>query len=515
MTNAASLQSPLAQLVTKMKGWNSTNGWDVVTSYSVEQLNAFIKDQYATMATDIETIDISQSVYDSDCNVILTYEFSFTLTSPVLEFTKANDRVKICMSFGEGSFYRIITPWGKKRKEHPFPSGSSLEAVLPINVMRGTIGSLPADESEDTTGKRIFTFTAGEESSYDIVLSFQSKEATFTLASGTNSPDKVTFETLLLIALEQYFQSGSSVFSFRLAGINNYKPASGSTLLTPKSFAFAICDQDGAGCLSLYIQTEQSGNGPGNATPSFQPGDTACSPIPEDYEASLIFSNSLMRETILSPQLKNENYSMKGFKDTEEGIEAELIMQGTIFACGESGTDISSYISYGGLSIDMSASPFLFSIHDGEAALQWQGSTSSSWAESTAGASITPYGSVTVNINIDRNGALAVTDTNLLFPQFTFAQFYTGAGSVADGVFIHVSPQACPFMQKGSGCREYVPGFYVSEMQIQIPDIVLTLPGFDFFLETNLLAPGQKMINLDSEAGVQTPHDFLIVGKIA
>lgn len=186
-------------------------------------------------------------------------------------------------------------------------------------------------------------------------------------------------------------------------------------------------------------------------------------------------------------------------------------MEGDIFAMSKTGTFPGSRVDYGGFSIDLKECPFNLKIEEGKAYFSWSGETNTNWQEMTTGANIMPYGGVTVAIKIAREGELTVTDSSFLFPQFIFAEFYSGDGSEKDGVRIDFSPQSCPALQKGSGCREYVPSEYKS-MKIHVPSIALTLPGFDFFLETNLLAPGLEVIDIDEGAGVQTPHDFLIVG---
>lgn len=48
-----------------------------------------------------------------------------------------------------------------------------------------------------------------------------------------------------------------------------------------------------------------------------------------------------------------------------------------------------------------------------------------------------------------------------------------------------------------------------------MPSLSLDMGSLNFFLTTNLLMPDQKVIAIDSEAGLRIPHDYYIVGQVA
>ena len=65
------------------------------------------------------------------------------------------------------------------------------------------------------------------------------------------------------------------------------------------------------------------------------------------------------------------------------------------------------------------------------------------------------------------------------------------------------------------GGQMAVPG-WVIDMLPEVPGFAITLGDLHFFLTTNLLLPGQKVIAVDASAnrGLRIPRDFYIVGKI-
>ena len=48
-----------------------------------------------------------------------------------------------------------------------------------------------------------------------------------------------------------------------------------------------------------------------------------------------------------------------------------------------------------------------------------------------------------------------------------------------------------------------------------VPSVNIHMGSLYFFLTTNLLMPGKKVISIDANAGLRIPHDFYIVGTIA
>lgn len=56
-------------------------------------------------------------------------------------------------------------------------------------------------------------------------------------------------------------------------------------------------------------------------------------------------------------------------------------------------------------------------------------------------------------------------------------------------------------------------GWFVSNLPT-LPTPDLKMGSLDFFLTTNLLMPGQKVISIDSTVGLRVPHDFYIVGNV-
>jgi len=63
------------------------------------------------------------------------------------------------------------------------------------------------------------------------------------------------------------------------------------------------------------------------------------------------------------------------------------------------------------------------------------------------------------------------------------------------------------------GASEVVPQ-WIKALSVAMPDFKISFGKLDFFLTTNLLMPGKKLIEIDHDIGIQVPGDFYIVGKL-
>jgi hypothetical protein len=54
------------------------------------------------------------------------------------------------------------------------------------------------------------------------------------------------------------------------------------------------------------------------------------------------------------------------------------------------------------------------------------------------------------------------------------------------------------------------------DVQPVLPSFTISMGSMDFFLTTNLLLPGEKVIDVDKSdaAGLRIPHDYMLVGNV-
>ncbi len=485
----------LSQLVTLMNGATTTNGWDVVCTYSADALNSFLAASYDAGAL---ATSVSVTVQEIDPILKIPYDVTYNINfeSPLLSFSPQKNVAFLAMPIGAGSSYTISVPnTPAQPTTTAFPTGYSVVAQVPIAAIEGTTGEVQSG---------VLTFSDGDPSQYSIILEFNNDGATFTLDPAPTGLPMQTEEFML--AIQGYFQTEVSQIDYALAAVNNQTPPGGGEVFTPKSFVFASYTggPDDDGVLSLYIQTEQSGNPPGSSTPAFVPSNTPTSPVPEGYTASVIFSNALMINAFLKPQLSACGFTTT-FSTPASGMQAKLAKNVSVIADGDSGNYFWGGYSYDGLNLSLQTDPVLMTILNGQIGFNWSGSTVSNWEQTSVGPSggIVYYGSVNIAIQVEEGPyPITVDDDTFSFPPIVFEEqdFKTT-----------VTAQSCDWWK--IHCWESIPAYYTSEMTLSIPNISITFESFNFFLETNLLSPGNQMISIDTGAGVSTPCDFLIVGS--
>lgn len=491
----------LSDLVNVMNGKSSTNLWDIVCSYTIDQLNDFLKYQYdaGKLAKEVK---LSTKRHDDLYETDFTINYDIKFGSPVLKFISGRSGfATLTIPINDGSSYSL-TPEENTQptKTKSIPGGQySVEAVVPLAAISG-------DTGEIVEPGKVIKFSDGKKEEKHVILHFKNTKGTsYQIVPTPNKDYKDSLVTYFLPVLINYFQTEVNEIEYALSTVNNQMPTEGLTVFTPKSFVFASMGDGEDGVLSLYIQTAESQNPQGNPSPSFQPGDVAMFPIPSGYAASIILSRSLITKTFLEKQLKESGFTVL-FDTTSEGISAKLSKDGSVFADAKDGMHFLSQETYKGLNISLKDYPLTLEIKEGQLSLSWEGKTTSDWSHNTqyGGENIDRYGSVELTISLNKepiklalsNDDVTIADVNLSRSNFS----------------IHTKAKPCGLFERG--CMEVVPSYYSNDMSLTIPPLKISLHGFDFFRTTNLLAPGQHIIDVDRSIGVKTPHDFLIVGQV-
>jgi hypothetical protein len=499
-----SLKYPsLKALVSAMEGASCTNRWDVVCSYGAAQLNKFLAAQYDAKKI-ASRIQPKTQRSDPLTGQDYTIDYDIEFASPVLSFVPGRSGyANLSMLITSGSY--SVTPAGEPKpvltKKIP-ASTYTVNAVVPLASLNGTTGKVSQQGD-------IVTLSDGGRDEHFVILHFKTAGGTsFKITPEPGPKEKDALVTYFLPVLKEHFENDVKEIDYALTSINNKPPDRGETILTPSSFAFASAGDADTGILSIYVQTVESGNPPGNASPSFQPTDAQMLPIPEGHSASIILSNALLRNGFLTPQLTANGFSVS-FDTPAEGISAQLRSKAAVVNPGEKDNWVFGGVEYKGLDLTLGDFPLNLLFKQGNMSLHWDASTTSDWSQitSTGEGTSSQYGNVDLSIVVNTapvplkagGDDVAIAEVTLKRDDFTITAH---AGS-------------CKWYEVLVGCQESVPGYYNSEMQLTIPQITVALHGLNFFATTNLVAPGQHVFKIDTSAGTQTPHDFLLVGDIA
>jgi hypothetical protein len=302
--------SELSKIIEAMKGQRSTNGWDVVCCYSQEKINQIFKQRHQK-GDIISNVKFSGEV-DLPFVGKVAFESELKLRAPEITFsTEMGNKCKLTMDI-EGGYVLLRNKENKEQRENIPADTIRVVCIAPIAAASG-------DWNEIHDGKTPIIFKSESESTHHIFLHFKNTElTTFTVEpiegrESEASKLKICQPGLsddFTKLLKAFFKSDVSDISYELAAIKGTK-VYGIIPITPISFIFAQSTAIGnsPASLNLYIRTEESGNLPGDITPSFQPGGKVIAPVAEGYTASLIISGAFMEKMLLKG-FKNYNPSV-------------------------------------------------------------------------------------------------------------------------------------------------------------------------------------------------------------
>lgn len=493
-------------LVNAMNGSSSTNNWDMVCSYTTKQLNDFLATAYAKkkLVTEMH-FDVQED--DPLTGEPFTVKYDLFLGKPTLKFIAGrSDQANLTMLITGGTYSIYLKDQETPFRTADFPKNTySVDAYVPLAAVTGDTGKVSSKGD-------IVTFDDDKTSQSHVILHFANEKGTqFKIMPEPDPSLKAIINPQFVDAVESYFTYHVTEIDYALAQVNNDKASQGSVLLTPKSFVFASEGDGETGILSLYIQVKESGNPPGNRNPSFQPGTKEMLPIPENFTASLILGYQLLTTCYITKQLQDEGFAVT-YESVPKGIACSVSKDLEILAKNDSGHWLFGSHYYKGFDINFKDHPIRMQIADGSVSLNWQASADTSWSENASfgRTSSNQWGGVKVTLSYEQNGGAISLNT-------TTDEISIAAISITPkDIHVGLHNDGCSFWERLVGCMESHPSFYDNlSDHLEMPkSLSLDLKGLNFLMETNLLAPGEKMIDFSSTAGVKTPMDFLLVGQV-
>lgn len=492
-----------------------TNGWDAVCSYSVDALNKVLKSlhQNGTLVSNLKLCTPPQRDIDPPHQLFST-EYDLNLDTPQLAFVAGSSGSAILtMPILGTSTYNIKDSKGNVLETDPISSGYSLVASVPLAAITGN----------NTVSAGGDVITLGNANSAKIVLHFKSSLTNFTIQPEPKNSDGSINTALtdkdMLDGVLQYFQYQVGELDYCLTEV-----ASGSAgnpagiTIQPASFVMAS-DQN---TLSLYIQTVNSGNPVGNPNPAFQPNGREMLPIPQNYQASLIFSRQFIENVYLVPLLKGgRGYS---FTSQTNGIGMTFNSGSpTVTYDMSTGTRISGDFYIDTLVMDFSAPSLAYNISFNKSqgqivwnfaqTLNWHGDESmpdgsGGWTKEGK------KGSCNVSISLNKSISLANVDQQTFSidcsvtttpksppdPERNAGDYNVNSANSGDTDFWG------PVSGNVSDLANIAKGGLPKELN-------LNFGSLNFFAVTNLLFPGRQVLNIDAAKGISIPGDLLLVAN--
>ncbi|KAF7790743.1 hypothetical protein EIP86_001700 [Pleurotus ostreatoroseus] len=502
---------------------NSTLGWDVVVNYKESEINGLLEESYHNDSeSHVKELDLELTGFDQDANPY-TISFHFELGPPRIKFV------------GEGIHpsCELFIPVNGGQTKTSTQNLDIYAGAYEIRLMSLLMATMSGSTGELTESGKPFIFPPQGSDTAAVTIDLRaSSDSEFAVRLDQVSQDESIQNKQVnahLGDLEKktraYFVDPENVTSiqYKLASVDSTPPPANYITLHPKSFRFAAYRSETypTTVLSLFIQTSETPTGTQADLQQNWTGqwvhDYNVSPIPDTHSASIIFNSTMMHNTVISPAFKAANVDAdaplfnagKGFVYK---IRTNMIIEEKAF------DDSSSH--FDGIKVDLDDDDKTLRLTLGQndkpqdpaaGYVTWNytydfkyGTTR--YVPNPAGGTTTvdDSGTCTVKNSLNKKSAFSsrlsdgTLDMDLAISQNDWDK--PDVTKTADSVFSDVFGTANPTWFDSS-----LPS---------VPSVNIHMGSLYFFLTTNLLMPGKKVISIDANAGLRIPHDFYIVGTI-
>ncbi|BCS02075.1 uncharacterized protein AKAW2_60339S [Aspergillus luchuensis] len=478
----------------------TTDGWDVIVSYSEEKLNALLK-KYWSQRFDQAQISF-QHKSGTSANYFV-YTWNLTLDNPTLSFkslaTTHGDVAVSAISWKiSGTMNTVLYSKGTETDLGDEDVGKDqetyLEVVTPVFAMDGESTDTSQAKASDST----FQFSDNTESSYNIILHFQSVQDSDWSVKTPDSSDPLNDSlTEMVNALNNNEEISS--FTFTLGTVTNTKDQT-SDFLQPQEFRFNATE----GVLSIFIKVK-GGSGKGTAeTPQFQlTHEKGIAAIPEGYEASIILSQTLIRDDYLLKQIgeacKDQLQSSGGVTVDQAYPNPTLLLRFKSEKVWEG--DSTSHGGWpvngkGEITVDWDKYPLMLSIFDDGTPL----TSHYKWVWDNA---LVELSYTTSNpIHGDPGGPYTATTTGSIKANSMPIATVSGDTLKFDIQFTSDNQPNASFSNVGPADMSG---------SVEFPTFNLELPDLNFFQTQNVLAPGEHFIKAED---TMCPCDLFVLGSM-
>ncbi|KAL1889078.1 hypothetical protein Sste5346_009143 [Sporothrix stenoceras] len=519
-------------LVSLMNGCDTLNGWDVLMSYSLVQLNALLAERATclklntTITWEAESTDPLGLVPDH------TLVFNVQILQPTLRFVDTSNAVKLTFGLA-GSFYAKDMPEVQPKQ---LPSGLTCElATSLVNVAgqwhdEGWQPATGTTEAEGPVGNNWVTVLEPGAS--------PGSEANI------NTKTLVTLKPLVATYIEEHFSSHG--LHLCLAAVANSYDVNDKTseVLQPTQFCFTVAGDVVMIWIGLKGGPNTGTRASGQTGLIFALNSKAVSPIPLESTASIIFSHNTMVNMFLKPALAASPSvdNIKEVVSTSVKTNIGLVFKFTLVSNaivideekGSASNMFGGEASYhvDGCTANMNEKLVTLNVHcrdekDEETkliawplSLKWSTDakriTNSSSYTSPEGNTSDEYAVAHVTFHYGGHGAWTASSDPFDHPNLLGVVW-----SLDSELSLTIAPEKPTLWQSIAGHKTSdIPAKYVN-LRPAAPALDLTLKPLDYFLTTNLLLPGQHVFHADPPllqskmSGLAIPRDVILTGSVA
>ncbi|EIT73596.1 hypothetical protein AO1008_04773 [Aspergillus oryzae 100-8] len=514
----------------QMMGKWTTEGFDILVSYSEEKVNQLLRARSEQLKSILKMGPLETSYVDPLTDETIHLNVFMDLEHPLLQFEDEHGNITLTFDIQKGHYVIIA-----KNITKDLPSGMAISFKTTLNNVKGTVES--SQSEDEPTGKGVKTASANElvifnpgekDISQHVCITFEKASADF-IGTTEESKKRVAGMAFLLGAVKEYFQQHAELKYF-VAGVSNkYNPESGSDSLQPRSFRFNTLKgktKNDESALCMWISVKEGTNRPESYTQAFEGTFYANGliPIPRGRTCSLIMHNDLLIKQFIMPNLSK---GFKSFKDKTSG-KGGLNLSATMIADDIDIKEMKKKESWGPGGIKTTTvDPMKFSLSDPETTISFgDGIISKSnkinytnkqqvkWKIDTVTGRVPGHEHGTTNLEFKWTATGSWKDKktpghpNLLGFDWAGDKNWTITKSAED---VH-------WWEAFGGASNKIPE-PLQNLQVPSPNTKLEMNTLDYFLTTNLLYPGKHIFDADdpssgsTDKGLAFPHDLILTGE--
>ena len=522
-------------------GNSYTLGWDVVCSYSEEHINKLLAVRHAkTPGNMLKDVELACSDIDpyTEEEIKVTYKLAFG--PPLLQFNARAQSGPACslkMKILKG------TVQFEGREAKPIKEGYTLKLNgIPLGSAQGNlVGGTVEGKPDIIPGSKAVFFDSSVNEERHVVLDFPILSDSLVVTCEADDPSAAAKSPLTGDLFQKRFKmffldpEKCRALSYSIASVNNTSPKYGSHDLEPVSFQFATFRKgepgaDGAQTsLSVFIGVE--GGDKRGVYDGLQPRwqsqwiENNNSPIPYGFTASLILSANLVFRVLLVKGFKEANWIVEDNGDANgNGFSLKARNQGTFSASRQAikhGKTSTFYIS--GFTAELKDSPMYLQLTQPNGSSQpkvearWQIEKTVKWQDQGKflGLLDTEWGDNTVKL------VYKLCDAN----DHSRKRVLPCNCTMNDEAFdLNIQLKGDHFWRmdqedKGDDWYEETVNQdtwdgAMSTLSGLNPNSEIKSIGLGFLRTTNLLMPGEEVIDFNEAIGVKIPHDLVLVGDV-
>ena len=515
-----------------------TLGWDVIASYSEEQINQLLADRHkkddSKMLQDLK-IDVKR--YDPESEETYDAHYMLKFGPPFLQFDAratgepmCSLRMEILSGTEQQEFdakFKAVTP------------GWSLQLNnVPLASARGELseGGEIMGDPDLVPGDRAVNFNYGEKHQQHVVLGFHM--ATEKLVVEAIPPEGTDLSTknsaFQKIDLQQKFRDffvGDSKrdLSYSIASVNNASNSK-AVELTPEKFQFATFATGKTGTtsdmqvLSIFLQV--LGGSKSGRTEALQSSwqaqwvDNSTQPIPKGFTTSLILSSRMIHNVLLKAGFERSGWTTDDKSPSDRALNKISARSSERWVVTEQDYpyDSTSKFHVDGFEMSLSDFPMELEIRQDD-------------ASGSPNAYVYWEINQTVHFRASRREAFVFQDTTLLqgdintryrlcdqndITKFRKMDTKVVLDDESFSLDLNLKPndfridQSEPPHEIDYGTwRRGMDGLWTRAPKVSISSI-----GLGFLRTTNLLTPGKEVIDFNEDIGLKAPKDFVLFGEI-